>query len=129
MANKTVPMFRPGQDFTGYCVEDVTAERLAYFAPPVEGTDHQLYVTNARAEAGDVPAGVVGFAQNQGGTTHVSASGILPIQSSTDAVPGNKAYDAGDGTVTTAAEGNEPVGAYATAAQAGQPAYVKLHLS
>lgn len=132
MPNKTVAFFRPGQDFTALCANDVEARRLAYFTAPAEGSDHLAHVSNTRGAAGDVPAGVVGFSQVEGATTHIGTSGIVPILSATAASAGNVAYDNGDGQVTAeAGEGAEAVavGVYVRPVSEGAEAVVKLHLS
>lgn len=135
MSNKTTAFFRPGQDFTALCSNDVQARRLAYFTAPAEGSDHLAHVSNARGAAGDVPAGVVGFSQAEGATTHIGTSGIVPVLSATAAAAGNPAYDNGDGQVTAEAGGgdegggNALVGVYVRPVSEGAEAVVKLHLS
>ena len=130
MPNTTTPFFRPGQDFTAQCAEDVDARHLAYFATPPEGSDHLVHVQATRGASGDVPAGVVGFSQVEGATTHIGASGIQPILSASEAAAGNTAYDNGDGRVTAeAGEGNAKVGVFVRPVAEAAEAVVKLHLS
>ncbi|GAA1812474.1 DUF2190 family protein [Nesterenkonia flava] len=131
MPAKTVAYFRPGQDITGLATTDVTAERIAYFATPPAGSDQIVHVQATRDEAGEIPAGVVGFAVPAGQTTHVAVSGVQPILTATEARKGQAAYADAEGRVTTdsAAGANAHVGVYVRPAAANSAAVVKLNLS
>lgn len=121
--------FDPGQHFTARATTDLVARRLVWFAAPTSGSDQLIHATATRPDAEAVPAGATGFSVKAGEETHVLASGVIPLRSSTEAAASDSAYAASDGTVSNDSEAGARVGTYVRPTAADADAVVKLHLS